>query len=105
MVDRNYSVDYTSKGFGSGIATLRDGVITGSDAGFRWKGDYRIEGTKLLGSLIAIPESAVVNVFGDADIIELDFVGAITEKSIQIHGVRKGSPEHQLEAILRPIEV
>jgi hypothetical protein len=105
MVNGRYSVEYSGFLPGCGQLTLQDGVIKGSDAGFKWEGSYQADGTHLSGSLLATPEFDVVNVFGDEKPIEFDVVGMITDDSIEIMGTRRGNPGQRLTAILRRIEI
>jgi len=103
MVDGNYAVDYGSNRFlgGCGTVTWKNGIITGSDAGFRWKGTYRVENTKLTGEVLASQERDVVNVFGDSDSIQLDLIGKVKDGIIEIIGTRRECADQVFAAVLR----
>jgi len=110
MANGEYSVTYNGLSGngtlpGCGKVTLHDGKIYGSDAGYDWKGTYRLDGTHLYGSLLATPEHPVINIFGDGDPLDLEVIGVVAEGLITIQGIRKDRPEHLLSATLQPIKL
>lgn len=106
-MEGNYSAHYFVNDIPAGIGMLRlyKGVVTGSDAGYDWKGTYSIEGSKLKGTLTATPVSKAVNIFGTTESIQLVAEGTIEEGTIMLLVHNENNESQQFKAIMKPIDV
>ncbi len=89
-----------------GRVDLKDGIISGSDAGYDWKGTYEIQGNDISANFTAEPKVDVINIRGEVAPINLELSGNITNAdTIELVAALKEDPNYKLSVSLFRVPV
>jgi hypothetical protein len=103
-----WTASFAALGEGTGVVTVRDGVLSGGDANYYYIGSYQQDGAKVTGKLRVVHYAGpLTNVFGPVREVELTFMGVAGDDLIMAQGTARSVshplPRTQLAISLRRV--
>ena len=103
--DGQYAVWYkTSRGEGTGIVHLADGVISGGDCCFTYSGSYQVDNDNFTAVLTTTRHTAGPPTLFGLDVVDVELAGRFKGRLASCSGTAKQAPGLPFEATLIPRE-
>ena len=99
--DGQYAVWYkTSRGEGTGIVHLADGVISGGDCCFTYSGSYQVDNDNFTAVLTTTRHTAGPPTLFGLDVVDVELAGRFKGRLASCSGTARHAPDLPFEATL-----
>ena len=103
--DGRYAVWFrTSRGEGTGIVHVADGIISGGDSFFTYSGSYEVDDGRFTAALNITRHAAGPPTLFGLDEVELELAGKFSGRMASCSGAARQAPDMSFEATLIPSE-
>jgi len=103
--DGRYAVWFrTSRGEGTGIVHIADGIISGGDSFFTYSGSYQVDDGRFTAALNITRHAAGPPTLFGLDEVELELAGKFNGRLASCSGAARQAPGLRFEATLIPSE-
>jgi len=102
MIDGLWTVEFisTTNRSGKGVLVLNNGRLLGGDEGYYYSGTYKIEGSKIQGTVNVIRfDPTTISVFGNIDQFALSFSGETNDYHLTAAAVVDNNPQYKIRII------